>query len=36
MQVGVSQLILPKVSLSEFLQQASAAGYEVVELCMKR
>ena len=36
MQVGVSQLILSDIPLPEFLEQSAAAGYEVVELCMKR
>jgi len=36
MQIGVSQLILPKVTMADFLQQAATAGYEVVELCMRQ
>jgi len=36
MQIGISQLICPKMSMEEFFQQASAAGYEVVELAMGR
>jgi len=36
MQVGVSQLIMQDVPLTEFLNQSAAAGYEVVELCMKQ
>lgn len=36
MQVGITQIILPNLSFSEFAQQSAAAGYEVVELCMKK
>jgi L-ribulose-5-phosphate 3-epimerase len=36
MQVGISQLIAPELSLEEFFKRAAAAGYEVVELVMKR
>lgn len=36
MQVGVSHLILPQLSVLEFASQAAAAGYEVVELFMSR
>ncbi len=36
MQVGISQLIAGDMPLSDFLQQSAAAGYEVVELCMRR
>lgn len=36
MQVGLSQLILPDLSVREFAEQASAAGYEVVELKLSR
>jgi len=36
MKVGISQLILPDASMEEFFAKAAAAGYEVVELCMKR
>lgn len=36
MQVGISQLVLADVSMSEFIKQSAAAGYEVVELCMRR
>lgn len=36
MQVGISQLILPNVPMAEFIQQSASAGYEVVELCLRR
>ena len=36
MQVGISQLILPNLSMAEFLRESAAAGYETVELAMKR
>jgi sugar phosphate isomerase/epimerase len=36
MQIGVSQLIARDMPLADFLQQAAQAGYEVVELCMRR
>ncbi|MBN2311316.1 MAG: sugar phosphate isomerase/epimerase [Candidatus Hydrogenedentes bacterium] len=36
MQVGISQLILGKTGCAEFFEQAAAAGYEVVEICMRR
>jgi L-ribulose-5-phosphate 3-epimerase len=36
MQVGISQLIAPDLKMAEFFRQAAAAGYEVVELVMKR
>ncbi len=36
MQTGISQLVLPQLSLEEFFAQAAAAGYEVVEVAMKR
>ena len=35
MQVGISQLVVPDLSMSEFFQRSADAGYEVVELCMK-
>ena len=35
MQVGVSQLIASKMSMAEFLTESAAAGYEVVELCIR-
>lgn len=36
MRIGVSQLVVADVSTEEFFGQASAAGYEVVELALKR
>jgi L-ribulose-5-phosphate 3-epimerase len=36
MQVGISQLVAPELGMAEFFKQAAAAGYEIVELCMKR
>ena len=36
MQVGISQIIAPQLSMAEFFAQAAAAGYEVVELVMRR
>jgi sugar phosphate isomerase/epimerase len=36
MQVGISQLIAGDLPLAEFFQQAAPAGYEVVEVCMRR
>lgn len=36
MQVGISQLIAGDLALDDFFRQAARAGYEVVELCMKR
>lgn len=36
MQVGISQLIAGDLALAEFFQQAAVAGYEVVEICMRR
>jgi hexulose-6-phosphate isomerase len=36
MQVGISQLVMSSVPLSEFVRQSADAGYEVVELCMLR
>lgn len=36
MQVGITQIILPKPPILEFAAQANAAGYEVVELCMTK
>ncbi len=36
MKVGISQLILPNLPMEAFLDQAAAAGYECVELCLKR
>jgi len=35
MQIGISQIIMSKVSMEEFLQSAAQAGYDVVELSMK-
>jgi hexulose-6-phosphate isomerase len=36
MQIGISQLIAGDLSLDDFFQQAAQAGYEVVELCLRR
>ena len=36
MQIGISQLILGNVPCAEFFRVAAEAGYEVVELCLKR
>lgn len=36
MQIGISQLIAGDLPLDDFFRQAAQAGYEVVELCMKR
>lgn len=36
MQVGVSQLILPDLTVRDFAAQAASSGYEVVELSLKR
>jgi L-ribulose-5-phosphate 3-epimerase len=36
MQVGISQLIASELPLADFFQQAAQAGYEVVELCLRR
>lgn len=36
MQVGVTQLVLPKLDTLSFLQQAHDTGYEVVELALRR
>jgi hexulose-6-phosphate isomerase len=36
MQAGISQLIAGELPLAEFFQQSAQAGYEVVELCMRR
>ena len=36
MQVGISQLIAGDLALADFFQQSAEAGYEVVELCMRR
>jgi len=35
MQVGVTQLVVPKVPTTEFIAMAAKAGYEVVELAMR-
>lgn len=35
MQVGISHLVVPDLTIKEFAQQSAAAGYEVVELCMR-
>ncbi len=35
MQPGVTQIILPALSLADFFSQSAAAGYEVVELTMR-
>ena len=36
MKVGISHLILPELPLEIFFKQSAAAGYEVVELVLKR
>lgn len=36
MQVGISQLIASELSLADFFGQSAQAGYEVVELAMRR
>jgi len=36
MQVGISQLVAPDMPLGQFFREAAAAGYEVVELVMRR
>lgn len=36
MQVGISQLIARTPSLEAFFQESADAGYEVVELCLRR
>ena len=36
MQIGISQLVAGDLPLADFFQQAAVAGYEVVELCMRR
>ncbi|HMN29231.1 MAG TPA: sugar phosphate isomerase/epimerase family protein, partial [Caldilineaceae bacterium] len=36
MQVGISHLVASDLPLAEFLPQAAQAGYEVVEVCMRR
>lgn len=36
MRVGISQLILGNLSCREFFQQAAAAGYEVVEVTLRK
>lgn len=36
MQVGISHLIASELSLADFFEQAAEAGYEVVELCLRR
>src|SRR5688500_15933732 len=36
MQVGITQIVFPELSVREFAPLAAAAGYEVVELCLKR
>ena len=35
MQVGITQMVLPQLSVAEFAAQAAAAQYEVVELALK-
>ncbi len=36
MQVGITHIIAGNLPLTEFFQQASQTGYEVVELCIRR
>ena len=36
MQVGISQLIAGDLPLATFFEQSAQAGYEVVELCLRR
>lgn len=36
MQVGISQIIMSKTPVGEFLTQSASAGYEVVELLMSK
>ena len=36
MKTGISQLVLCDVPFAEFFARSAAAGYEVVELCMRR
>jgi L-ribulose-5-phosphate 3-epimerase len=36
MQIGISQLIAGDLPLAAFFEQAAQAGYEVVELCLRR
>lgn len=36
MKVGITQMVLPQLSVAEFAAQAAAANYEVVELTIKR
>ncbi len=36
MQVGISQLIAPKLSLEEFFKKSASNGYEAVELCLRK
>lgn len=34
MQAGISEIILPKMSLEDFFKKSAEAGYETVELCI--
>jgi len=34
MKAGISEIILPKLSLEDFFQESAKAGYDVVELCI--
>lgn len=36
MQVGITHIIAGDIPLAEFFRQAAGAGYEVVELCLRR
>jgi len=35
MRIGISQLIMGKTGCEDFFKQSAAAGYEVVEICMR-
>lgn len=34
MKVGISEIVLPELTMGDFFQRSSAAGYEVVEICL--
>lgn len=36
MQVGITHIIAAEIALAEFFQQSAVAGYEVVELCLRK
>lgn len=36
MQVGITHITAAEIPLAEFFQQSAAAGYEVVELCLRK